>query len=151
MYLPNGLTERQERFCNEYLKDFNGTQAAIRSGYSEDTAKEIASENLTKPNIKARLDELRAIYIENIDENWIAREILKIYEMAKDSYKLADAQKSLELLGKWKAMFTDKQITQTGTIDDLIANNAQNNGRPSNVAPTNPEPVKTDTNHVQQN
>lgn len=45
------LTDKQYIFCQEYIKDFNGTQAAIRAGYSENTAKEISSENLTKPNI----------------------------------------------------------------------------------------------------
>lgn len=52
------LTPKQEMFCKEYIKDLNGAQAAIRAGYSEETAKEIASENLTKPNIKSRIQEL---------------------------------------------------------------------------------------------
>jgi hypothetical protein len=42
------LTDKQERFCLEYVVDFNATQAAIRSGYSEKTANAIGSENLTK-------------------------------------------------------------------------------------------------------
>lgn len=46
-----GLTDKQQRFVDEYLIDLNATQAAIRAGYSEKTAKEIGSENLTKPNI----------------------------------------------------------------------------------------------------
>ncbi|WP_404989298.1 terminase small subunit [Clostridium culturomicium] len=50
------LTEKQKRFCNEYLIDLNATQAAIRAGYSTDSAKEIGSENLTKPNIRACID-----------------------------------------------------------------------------------------------
>lgn len=53
------LEPRQELFCQEYIKDFNGTQAAIRSGYSVASAKEIASENLTKPNIAAKIKELK--------------------------------------------------------------------------------------------
>ena len=52
------LEERQRIFCNEYLVDFNGTQAAIRAGYSKKTARSIASENLTKPNIQEYLKEL---------------------------------------------------------------------------------------------
>lgn len=51
------LTDKQKRFCEEYLKDFNGTRAAIASGYSENTATVIAAENLTKPNIKEYLNE----------------------------------------------------------------------------------------------
>lgn len=52
----DNLTDKQKRFCEEYVIDWNGTRAAIASGYSKKTAKEIASENLTKPNIKAYID-----------------------------------------------------------------------------------------------
>jgi phage terminase small subunit len=45
------LTKRQERFIKEYLIDSNGTQAAIRAGYSESNARQQASYLLTKPNI----------------------------------------------------------------------------------------------------
>lgn len=46
------LTEKQTRFCNEYLIDLNATQAAIRAGYSEKTAYSIGNENLKKPEIQ---------------------------------------------------------------------------------------------------
>lgn len=49
------LNDKQKRFCEEYLIDLNATQAAIRAGYSKSSAKEIASENLTKPNIQQYL------------------------------------------------------------------------------------------------
>lgn len=52
------LTPKQERFCREYIIDLNGRQAAIRAGYSENSAAEIASENLIKPNIATRIQEL---------------------------------------------------------------------------------------------
>ena len=45
------LTAKQQRFCDEYLIDLNATRAAIEAGYSKKAAKEIGSENLTKPNI----------------------------------------------------------------------------------------------------
>ena len=51
------MTEKQKRFCNEYLIDCNGTQAAIRAGYSRKTAVKIAAENLTKPDIKTYIEE----------------------------------------------------------------------------------------------
>lgn len=47
------MTPKQERFVQEYLKDLNATQAAIRAGYSESTAGKIGHENLTKPEIQA--------------------------------------------------------------------------------------------------
>lgn len=45
------LTVKQRLFIKEYLIDFNGTQAAIRAGYSKKTAQQVASENLSKPLI----------------------------------------------------------------------------------------------------
>ena len=50
-----GLTPKQERFIEEYLIDLNATQAAIRTGYSAKTAREIAKENLTKPHIQEEI------------------------------------------------------------------------------------------------
>jgi phage terminase small subunit len=49
------LTPRQQRFVEEYLIDLNGAQAAIRAGYSSRTAKVIASQLLTKLNVRAAL------------------------------------------------------------------------------------------------
>lgn len=46
------LTNKQKAFVEEYLVDLNATQAAIRAGYSEHTAKDIGCENLAKPYIQ---------------------------------------------------------------------------------------------------
>lgn len=54
------MTAKQQRFCDEYLIDLNATQAAIRAGYSEKTARVIANENLTKPYIKEYIDKRMA-------------------------------------------------------------------------------------------
>jgi phage terminase small subunit len=51
------LTERQARFVDEYLVDLNGTQAAIRTGYSPRTANEQASRLLANANVQALLQE----------------------------------------------------------------------------------------------
>lgn len=45
------LTPKQIRFVDEYLVDFNATQAAIRAGYKAKTAHVIGAENLRKPKI----------------------------------------------------------------------------------------------------
>lgn len=54
------LTEKQQRFIDEYLIDLNATQAAIRAGYSVKTAREQASQNLTKLNIQQAISEKMA-------------------------------------------------------------------------------------------
>ena len=51
------LTPKQQRFVEEYLIDLNATQAAIRAGYSEKTAQEIGSENLSKPMVAKAIAE----------------------------------------------------------------------------------------------
>lgn len=59
--------KRHEKFCHEYIKDMNATQAAIRTGYSEKTAKMQGSRLMTNDDIKARVKELREAYFnENI-------------------------------------------------------------------------------------
>lgn len=53
------VNKKQKAFCNEYIIDFNGTQAAIRAGYSKNTAKEISYELLTKLHIQAFITDLQ--------------------------------------------------------------------------------------------
>ena len=52
------LTDKQKRFCIEYVKSGNATESAINAGYSKHTARQVACENLTKPNIKEYINEL---------------------------------------------------------------------------------------------
>lgn len=53
------LSAKQQRFVEEYLVDLNATQAAIRAGYSQRTANQIAAENLAKPGIAAAIQKAR--------------------------------------------------------------------------------------------
>lgn len=134
------LTPKQQRFVEEYLIDLNATQAAIRAGYSEKTAKEIGSENLTKPNIQKAIEEAQNKRAERteITQDYVLGNIQKVVErcmqqeavMARDGspllvegpegdlaclfeFKESGALKGLELLGKHLGMFKDK-IEHTG-------------------------------------
>jgi phage terminase small subunit len=74
------LTEKQRLFCLEYLLDLNGTQAAIRAGYSPDTAKSIACENLTKPDVRAFVDEALTRRVERLalSADRVLQELLRL-------------------------------------------------------------------------
>lgn len=74
------LNDRQRRFCEEYMIDLNGTQAAIRSGYSEDSARQIATENLSKPSIQEYLSELKRQRSESlgVDSRWVIKRLKAI-------------------------------------------------------------------------
>lgn len=61
------LPKKQAVFCREYATDFNGTQAAIRAGYSERTANEQAARLLAKVSIRAALRELTADRIKRLE------------------------------------------------------------------------------------
>lgn len=121
------LTAKQERFIQEYLIDLNATQAAIRAGYSKKSARQVGTENLSKPSIKQAIDErLRRIDDEKtadakeIREFWtrVMRGEEKETVLRYDSdgvqveteidVTMKDRIKASEMLGKSFAMFTDK-------------------------------------------
>ena len=74
------MTKKQKRFIEEYLVDLNATQAAIRAGYSPDTAGSIGSENLKKPEIRARIEKAIAERSKRtgINQDRIVMELAKI-------------------------------------------------------------------------
>lgn len=111
------LTPKQEAFCQEYIKDFNATQAAVRAGYSERTAKECGYELLTKLHIQGRVAQLKAKRCERtqIDADWVLRQAAEVHrrcmqiEPAKDAdgkyrgtfkFDASNANRALELVGK---------------------------------------------------
>ncbi len=74
------LTARQRRFVEEYLIDLNGTQAAIRAGYSTKSAKQQADQNLARENIKSAIDKAMAERSKRtgISQDIILRELARI-------------------------------------------------------------------------
>lgn len=62
------LTQMQEKFIEEYIKCRNGAKAARRAGYSERSARSIANENLTKPDILKEIEERTKANAMGIDE-----------------------------------------------------------------------------------
>ena len=61
------LTNKQTLFCQEYIKDFNATQAAIRAGYSKKTANEQAARLLANVSIQKNISELQNEVAKSID------------------------------------------------------------------------------------
>lgn len=75
------LTPKQERFCYEYLANgFNATKAALLAGYSQKSSYCIGQENLTKPEVKARIQAMKDNLAETagISALMIAQEHIKI-------------------------------------------------------------------------
>ena len=74
------LTEKQQRFVNEYLIDLNATQAAIRAGYKVDNARQTATENLAKPYISEAIEKALAERSRRtgINQDRVVQELAKI-------------------------------------------------------------------------
>ena len=74
------LTDKQKQFCNEYLIDLNGTQAAIRAGYKPKYAYASAFDNLRRPEVLAYLQQLREGVAKRnrISQDEIMRDLVEI-------------------------------------------------------------------------
>ena len=113
--MPKGdkLTDKQEKFCHEYLVDLNGTQAVIRSGYSENGSRVTAHRLLTNDNIKYRITEIRdEIQREGVESGKImtAEQVLEAFtkvarRVDTQDPKMGDVLKALESLAKHKGLF----------------------------------------------
>lgn len=95
------LTDKQELFAREYLKDLNATQAAIRAGYSEDSAASQGCENLIKPNIAKRIAELKAERNEEVgvDAAYVLRRLVEIDQM--DAADILDDEGNMLPISAW--------------------------------------------------
>lgn len=121
------LTIKQKRFCEEYIKTGNATEAAKRAGYSKNTAKQIGTENLSKPAIsayiKARMEELDAELVADTNE------ILKFYTAVmrgevKDQFgldaSLTDRLKAGDSLMKRYAAASDRNKNTMEKLDSML-------------------------------
>lgn len=119
------MREKQKKFCDEYLKDRNATQAAIRAGYSKKTAYSIGNENLKKPELKAYIkQQLEQIRSEDIAD---AAEVLEyLTDVMRNKENGARVRlRAAELLGKTYGIFTDK-VDIEGAAPQVVIVGADN-------------------------
>lgn len=107
--MAKGLTDKQKIFVYEYLIDFNATQAAIRAGYSKDTAGAIGAENLKKPQIQRFLEKYQNDRSEKcgIKFDMIVEELRKIgfADIDPEAVRPTDKIKALETMSKLLGFF----------------------------------------------
>lgn len=84
------LTPRHELFIEEYLKDYNGAQAAIRAGYAAPSARITASKLLTNPNISERIKKSQAEKIQRVrvEQDDVLQELLIVLKSSVDDFAL---------------------------------------------------------------
>lgn len=136
------MTKKQQRFCDEYLIDLDGTKAAIRAGYSPKTAAAIASENLRKPKLREYIAERMAEkekqliadqdevlkYLTSVLRGESQSEVVVIVssgDFMTEAQKIQKAPdekerlKAAELLGKRYGLYTDK-MDVSGAVPVVI-------------------------------
>lgn len=133
------MKEKQKRFCEEYLVDCNATQAAIRTGYSEKTARAIGQRLLTNVDIKKYIDQqLQKLKNEKIAD---AQEVLEyltsvmrgeqkeqvalltgegVQDLVQKDVSAKDRLKAAELIGKRYGLFTEKVELQGETTIQIV-------------------------------
>lgn len=102
------LTDKQARFVEEYLVDLNATQAAMRAGYSCNSAHAIGHENLRKPDIAKAV---QAAFVERSERTRVtqAQVIEGLRKEAQNPETSGSARvAALAWLGKHLGMFTPK-------------------------------------------
>jgi len=117
------LNPRQELFCREYVKNFSGTEAARAAGYSNKGLTSIASMNLARPHIQARVAELmdeRNKALE-IDAEYVLRRLKDIDEL--DALDIIDDDGKLLPLKdwpkEWRISVSGIEITTTGDVSKI--------------------------------
>ena len=100
------LTEKQKRFIDYYIQYADATKAAIKAGYSKNTARKIGSENLSKLDnyIKAKLNDKEKERIASQNE------VLEYFTdiMRKETEDTNDRTRCAEALAKINGMFREK-------------------------------------------
>lgn len=141
------MQDKHERFCQEYVIDYNGTRAAMRAGYSERNAATQAGRLLKKAEVLARVRELQHEQLErlSISADYVILRLLETLERCMQAvpvmiwdpergckvesgeytFDSKGALRALELIGKYLGMFEDRVNVSaridTGKLDSVLA------------------------------
>ena len=136
------LTPKQARFVEEYLVDLNATQAAIRAGYSERSARKQGHDNLKNPRIEAAITAAQAARSERtqITADQVVSELgmlafsnmLDYMTVDDDGYgvvdlskltreQVIDIRKEIEVPGTSRAWLAKRHNVSRTTIDNIVS------------------------------
>lgn len=134
-----GLTGKQARFVEEYVKDWNATAAAKRLGIKPASA----AQYLNRPAVQKRLSEIRAEmdrsavataeevaqYLTRVMRGIETEPVMKgvgvgMQTEIQQQVKARDRLKAAEMLGKHYGMFTDK-VEMSGNVPVLIVDDLE--------------------------
>ena len=120
------LTPKQEKFCQLYMTEENGTRAYFKAYNCTLRSAEVgAHENLRKPKIKARINELRAAVTAKtlVSVESVVNDIVDTHRRAKEEDEYNAELKASDMLMRHVGGYErdNEQQRQAGTITDVIA------------------------------
>lgn len=109
LVIPSTLSEKQKAFCRAYLVSLNASDAYRKAGYSENGANSSSSALMALPSIKAyitaKLRQREAA--EDVTADYVLSGIKGVVERCDGAEDSANQLRGLELLGKYKRLFSD--------------------------------------------
>lgn len=149
-----GLTAKQQRFVEEYLKDLNATDAARRAGYSENSANKIGPKLLVNVGIAKAIAEAKTKRAKRVEasQEYVVNTLLEVAERCMQRAPVRDSHgepatdddgkniwrfdakgvvSAIVPLGKHLGMFSDRlEISGKGgaSMSDLVREALQDAG-----------------------
>lgn len=107
------LTDKQKAFCHYYIIDWNATKASILAGYSENSARQIATETLSKPYIQAYISEIQKDIAKEAGISMLSQ----VLELKKIAYS-----NIAEIFTEWTELEKLENLTpeQKGAIVEIV-------------------------------
>jgi phage terminase small subunit len=126
------VTPKQARFVEEYLQDLNGTQAAIRAGYSEKTANEQAAQLLKKPEVAKAIEAAKDKRSEraDVDALWVLKRLHE--EATADIADLYDDSGNLLPVKEWPEVWR-QGLVQGVEVEELFEGHGKDRQRVGTV------------------
>lgn len=114
------LTPKQARFAEEYVVDHNGAAAAVRAGYSARSAKQIANELLTKPDLQAAVAAQEALVAAELGmtRQRVISEILEAIELARSQSNPAGMIAGWREIARICGLYAPERVT-VGVSSDV--------------------------------
>lgn len=116
-----GLSEKQQRFCEEVARGVEPVAAALAVGYAERTAARYAERNMRNEEVLAAIESIRAGQAAAGDEilqflTAVMRGEVQDGETPGESKppKVSERTKAAELLGRNRRLFSDKEKREAG-------------------------------------
>lgn len=116
-----------ESFCVAFVSGKTITQSAIDAGYSATAAAAHGSRMLKRPDIKARIAQLREMHgldldkPAKVDRQWVLNSLVRNVENALAANDRGAANRGLELLGREYGLFTERRIEMNSPLEGLTA------------------------------